>query len=159
MNFNQFLFEAEEEEKNIQAMLKKLPKKHAALMKGFKFKYVPGNTLKGDNAHIGLIKGKTVTVAGPWNYGREFTTLHEVAHMVFEKLVTPQIKKKWEALLKETKPKHIKELKSKGMKTDALDQGAEELFCMAYAATYAKHPTVIYHCSEWVDFIKNQVPK
>lgn len=158
MDFSQFLIEAEEEEKNIEAMLKKLPKKHAALMKGFKFKYVPGNTLNGDDAHIGLIKGKTVTVAGPWNYGREFTTLHEIAHQVFEKLVNTKLRKEWEKVLKETKPQHIKELKSKGMKTDALNQEAEELFCMAYAATYAKHPTVIYHCKEWTDFIKNKVP-
>ena len=154
MNFSQFLLEAEEEEKNIQAMLKKLPKKHAALMKGFKFRYVPGNTLKGDDEHIGLIKGKTVTVAGPWNYGREFTTLHEIGHMVFEKLVTPSIKKAWESLLKKTKSSLVKELKSKQIKTDALNQEAEELFCMAYAATYAKHPSIIYHHKAWVDFIK-----
>lgn len=158
MNFSQFLLEAEEEEKNIQAMLKKLPKKHAALMKGFKFKYVPGNTLDGDDSHIGLIKGKTITVAGPWNYGREFTTLHEIAHMVWEKLMTDKHKSAWGALLKKTKSGHVKDIKGKNLKTDALDQNEEEIFCMAYAAAYCKHPSVIYHHSDWVNFIKHKIP-
>ncbi len=145
MDFSQFLLEAEEEEKNIQAMLKKLPKKHAALMKGFKFKYVPGNTLKGDDEHIGLIQGKTVTVAGPWNYGREFTTLHEIGHMVFEKLMTPKLKKAWAEVAKKN-PKQNQD-------------HDEENFCMAYAATYTKHPPTTHYHSSWIQFIKNRVPK
>jgi hypothetical protein len=145
MDFSQFLLEAEEEERNIKAMLKKLPKKHADLMKGFKFKYVPGNTLKGDDEHIGLIKGKTVTVAGPWNYGREFTTLHEIGHMVWEKLMTPELKKAWTACAKKNKKQN--------------QDNDEENFCMAYAACYTKHPPLTHHHEAWVDFIKNKVPK
>lgn len=144
MNFSQFLTEAEEEDKNVQAMLKKLPKKHAALMKGFKFKYVPGNTLPGDDEHIGLIKGTKVTVAGPWNYGREFTTLHEIAHMVWEKLMTSKLKKEWEVIAEKNK-------KSK-------QDDAEEDFAMAYANVYSKHKIVTYNHPDWVSFIKHKVP-
>lgn len=159
MNFSQFLLEAEEEERNIKAMLGKLPKKHAALMKGFKFKYVPGNTLNGDDEHIGLIKGKTVTVAGPWNYSREFTTLHEIAHMVWEKLMDDCKKKEWSKLVSSTKNKHVSALKKNNIKSDPLKQNDEELFCMSYAAAYSKHPSVIWHHTAWIDFIKNEVPE
>ena len=144
MNFSQFLIEAEEEDKNVAAMLKKLPKKHAALMKGFKFRYVPGNTLKGDDEHIGLIKGKTVTAAGPWNYGREFTTLHEVGHMVWEKLMTPELKKAWGKVAKKNPRQN--------------QDHDEENFCMAYAGVYTKHPPTTHSHPAWTDFIKNEVP-
>ncbi len=145
MNFRQFFLEAEEEEKNVVAMLKKLPKQHKALVKGFKFRYVPGNTLKGDEEHIGVIDKDKITVASPWNYGREFTTLHEIAHMVWEKLMTPELKKAWSKVVKRN-PRRQK-------------QNDEELFCMAYACTYAKHKILVHYCPAWEDFIKKEVPQ
>lgn len=143
MNFRDFL-EATEEEDNIQQMLKKIPAKHAALMKGFKFKYQAGNTLNGDDDHVGLIKGRTITVAAPWNYSREFTTLHEIAHMVYEKLLSNELKKEWSRVVK----------KHEGRQEDQPD---EELFCHAYAATYVKHPPTTHYHPAWTAFIKNKV--
>jgi hypothetical protein len=140
MNFKRFLLETEEEEKNVKAMLKKLPPKHASLLHGFHFHYVPGNTLGGDSEHIGVIDQDKITVAAPWNYGREFTTLHEIAHMVWEKLLTPQIKKAWSKVV----PKNPKRQK----------QNDEELFCMAYANHFAKHKIEVHNHPAWDAFIK-----
>lgn len=140
MNFSQFLFEAEEEENNVKAMLKKLPKKHAALMQGFHFKYVPGNVLPGDDEHIGLIKGKTVTVAGPWNYGREFTTLHEIGHQIYEKLCSKKWQKEWSKVAKKNPKQNQDE--------------DEENFCMAYANHFAKHKILTHHHPAWENYMK-----
>ncbi len=137
--FREFL-ESTEEEDNVQQMLNKIPKKHAALMKGFHFKFQAGNTLDGDDDHVGLIKGKTVTVAAPWNYAREFTTLHEIAHMVFEKLVDDHWKKEWSKVVK----------KHKGRQKDQPD---EELFCHAYANHFVKHKNLTHHHPEWAKYM------
>ena len=155
MEFSQFIFEAEEEEKNVLALLKNLPKNHAALMKGFKFEYIPGNTLDGDDAHIGSIQGKKVTIAGPWRYGREFTTLHEIAHQIYEKLVDKKLRKEWSDLVAKTKKSQIATIEKKGIEANALNQNDEEIFCMIYAATYSGHPPLIWYNPEWTKFIKN----
>lgn len=156
-SFKNFLLESEEEA-NVKAMLANLPKGHAKLLDGYKFKYQAGNTMKGDKDNIGQIYKDKITVAAPWNYGREFTTLHEIAHLVYEYLMTPELKKEWKALVKKTKDKHSKNV-GKVQKTDALDQDPEEIFCMSYACCYAKHKLLVYHHPEWMDFIKNQIPK
>jgi hypothetical protein len=140
-NFKKFL-EASEEKQNIMDMLSKLPKRHRQLIKGYRFKFEPGNTLKGDDDHVGLIDQdrKTITVAAPWNYGREFTLLHEVAHMVWEVFLTPAMKMMWKKIVASTKHKQ--------------NQNPEELFCMAYANHYAKHKVEIHNHPEWDEFIQ-----
>lgn len=150
------IFLENEEKENVKAMISKLPKGHQKLLNGYKFKYTPGNTLKGDNEHIGYIHKDKIVVAAPWNYSREFTTLHECAHLFFEKLMTTQLKKEWSSLVKKTISEQIK----KNPKTkNALKQNDEELFCMIYAATYAKHAPKTYINKEWQDFIKHKVPQ
>jgi hypothetical protein len=146
MNFIQFFNESEEEEKNVLATIKKLPKKHQKLLHGYKFKYTPGNTLKGDDQHIGYIHNYKIVVAAPWNYSREFTTLHEIAHLIYEYIMTTELKKEWEKLFKKEKINMTK--------CSALDQNSEEIFCMVYAATYAKHPPKTYMNKNWQSFIK-----
>jgi hypothetical protein len=135
MNFRQFFQEAEEEDKNVQAMLKKLPAAHRALLNGFKFKYLGGNTLNGDDEHIGVIDKDKITVAAPWNYGREFTTLHEIAHMIYEKMCSKPWKEAWSQAVK----KH----------PDRQKQNDEELWCMAYANHFAKHKNLTHHHPAW----------
>ena len=141
-NFKLFIEKSEEEE-NIQSMLKKLPKGHREMINGYKFRYQGGSVLKGDDQHIGLINKDKITVAAPWNYGREFTTLHEIGHLVWQEFMTDNLKKKWGRIVKNTKNKQ--------------DQNDEELFCMAYACHYAKHCVVIHDHPAWHKFIK-EVP-
>lgn len=155
MNFKNFL--ESEERKNVEKLLLKLPKGHRALLDGYKFKFTPGNTLNGDNQHIGYIHKDKVVVAAPWNYSRGFTTLHEIAHLVWEYAMTPKIKKEWSALLKQTKKKQIAKFNNEEQKK-ALSQDDEEVFSMSYAAAYSNHAPVIWYNEEWIDFIKNKVP-
>lgn len=138
-------FEKSEEEKNVQQLIKKLPAIHQKLLSGYKFRYQGGNTLKGDDGHIGVIFKDKITVAAPWRYSREFCTLHEVAHLVYEKLMTPELKKAWSKVAKKNKKQN--------------QDHDEENFCMAYAATYSEHPPLTHHHPDWIDFIKNKVPK
>lgn len=132
-----------EEEKNVQDTLKKLPKNHADLIKGFKVKFTPNNTLKNDKNHIGYIHKDEIVVAAPYNYGREFTFLHEIAHMVWEKLISNDLKKEWNNLYK----KYKKDLK----------QNAEEIFCMVYANIHTKHKLKTYEKEELENFIKTKI--
>ena len=129
-----------EEEKNVEDTLKKIPKKHRKLVKGFNVKFTPNNTLKNDKNHIGYIHKNDIVVAAPYNYGREFTFLHEIAHMVWEKLVDEDTKKEWNKLYK----KYKKDLK----------QNSEEIFCMVYANVYTKHKLKTYDKTELEDFVK-----
>tara|TARA_Y100000034_G_C6887851_1_gene407873 strand:- start:599 stop:1030 length:432 start_codon:yes stop_codon:yes gene_type:complete len=141
MNFRNFL-ERSEEKMNVEKTLTNIPKAHRALVKDYKFKYTSNNTMKGDSEHIGEVDPdkKKITVAAPWNYGREFTTLHEIGHMVWATL-PPAKQKSWNKICKGTKGKQ--------------DQNHEELFCMAYANTYAKHKIEIHNHPEWDKFIKS----
>jgi hypothetical protein len=135
MHFKQFI-EMSEEEENIHQTLSKLPKLHQSLVKDFKIKFLSNNTLK-DRKHVGYVdtKKKEIAVAAPWNYGREFTILHEIAHRVWEKL-NSNYKQEWKKIVTPTK------------------DNVEELFCMAYAATYSNYPPAIYDKQEWKKFIK-----
>ncbi len=151
LEFKQFFLEGEEEKENVDKMIAKLPKGHQKLLHGYKFRYQKGNTLKGDDGHIGVIFKDKITVAAPWNYGREFTTLHEIGHLVWEYLMTPELKKEWEKVFKAEK-KNME-------KSDSLDQNAEEIFCMCYACNYAKHKLHTYHNPKWMAFIEKKVPK
>jgi hypothetical protein len=141
--FRQFVEQSEEQEKNIKATIAKLPKSHAALIKGYKVKWGCDNVLgNGDDAHIGLVnpKTRTITISAPYNYGREFTFLHEIAHKVYERFMTKELLEEWKKILKNTKEK--------------MKQSPEELWCMAYANHFAKNKIVIHNHPEWDDFIK-----
>jgi len=130
-----------EEEKNLQKTIAKLPDKYQKLLKKFNIKLTCKNTLNNDREHIGFINKLDIEVAAPWNYGREFTFLHEVAHLVWEKLITKQQKRKWKELapLYKNKPK----------------MNEEELFCMFFASAYANHHIETYSQPKLVNFIKN----
>lgn len=144
ITFRQYIENEESEEKSdIQKTLGKIPKNHANLVKGFNWKLSAGNTLKGDDQHIGYIDTRTkeIAVAAPWNYGREFTVLHEIAHQVWDNLITNEQKQMWEQIVANTQNKQ--------------NQSPEELFCQAYAAHYAKHSPSIHDHPEWHNFIKN----
>lgn len=146
MEFKQYLNEAIEHEKDVRKTLRGLPKSHSKLVKGYKFVFQPSSCLKGDDKHIGLIdeKNKTITIAAPWNYGREYTLLHEVGHAVWKYLVDDKKKADWKNLLEPVKKNNKKDL----------DQGDEEIFCMIYAQVYAKNKMKKYDHDELVRFVK-----
>ena len=137
---------AGEEVDDINRMLNKLPKHHKKLVNGFKWKFHAGNTLKGDDEHVGYMddEEQEIAIAAPWNYGREFTILHEIAHRVWESIVPDEMKEEWGKIVKGTKDKQ--------------PQGKEELFCMAYANHYAKNKISVHDHPEWDTFIKG-IPK
>ena len=143
MNFRQFLIESDNY--NVEKTLGKVPKSHRSLIEKYKIEFKKGNTL--DGSHIGEIdeKKKKITLAGPWNYGREFTFLHELGHAVWNYLLDEKTKKEWSKTVKKTKKPRQ-------------HQGMEELFCMAYANFYAKNKIVIHDHPEWEYFIK-KLPK
>lgn len=134
--------EGKEEDENILHTLSKIPPSHANLVKGFTFKFQGGNTLDGDDEHIGYVQEdpKIIVIAAPWVYSREYVILHEIAHLVWAKFVNSQLRKEWEQIVARTKNKQ--------------NQSPEELFCMAYASTYAKHKIIIHTHEEWLNFIK-----
>lgn len=138
------LFLEKEEAKDIEEMIKKLPVTHQKLLNNYKVSFQNGHTLKGDDQSVGMVHHDKITVASPFNYGRGFVFLHEVAHIIFEHLMTKKLKQEWSKIV----PKNP--LRKK--------QSDEENFCMAYAATYALHPPRTHYHDTWVDFIKNKVP-
>lgn len=124
--------------------LKKLPEKHRHLIKGYKFKFEDGCNLKGYPDSIGLIHlgnpdKKIIQVAAPWRYGREFAFLHEVAHLIFDKLCKSKWKTEWEKTVK---------LHKKRQK-----QNNEELWCMAYANHFAQHKNMTHTHSAWESYM------
>ncbi len=139
--FKQF-FEETECDKNIRDTLKKIPTSHKKFIKNYKFKWESGNVLQGDSQHIGEInpKTKTITIAAPYNYGREFTFLHELAHAVWAAYMTAKLKKEWEIVVKKNKNRDEKE-------------NDEENFAHAYANHYANNKISKHDCKEWDKFI------
>ena len=133
--------------KDLKKTLGKIPELHRKMASRYKFVFQPENELKGDKEHIGIIDNekKTITVAAPWNYGREYTVLHEIGHLVWNGLLDREGQKEWERIVKQTRDRQ------KG-------QNAEELFCMAYANAYANHQVVVHTHDEWEKFIK-KLPK
>lgn len=138
------LFLEFEEKENVKKTIKKLPDGHQFLLKGYKINFTPRNTLNGDKDHIGFIFKNKIEVSAPWRYSREFTTLHEIGHLVYEKLMTKDLKKEWAKVVKKNKKQN--------------QDNDEENFCMAYAATYSKHPPTTHSHPEWIKFIKEKVP-
>ena len=132
------------EDEDVQKTLAKIPKAHKNLVKGFKFLFEPHNTLQGDDGHVGMITNqgsKRIIVASPWRFGREFTLLHEIAHLIWNSLVVASKKEEWKNILK----KH-KDLSN--------EKNQEESFCMAYANYYSQRPLAIYNITSWMSFIK-----
>ncbi len=138
--FIEFIEQKSEERKNLDSVISQLPKKHQNLLHHFDITYTCKNTLDGDKEHIGMIHKFDVEVAAPWRYSREFTTLHEIAHLVWEKLLSDKDKKEWKKIAKVYKgePK----------------MNEEELFCMVYGAAYSTHPPVTYNIPKLVNFVK-----
>jgi len=145
IDFKAYFSESEEQD-DVRETLNRLPKRHRVLVAGYKFHFEPNNTLKTDNKSVGEIdeEKKKITVASPWNYGRQFTLLHEIAHLVWKYLVSEDLRSKWKKAYKSASPKQ--------------SQGMEELFCMAYANHYAKNKIQIHNHSEWEKFIR-ELPK
>jgi|LakMenE18May11ns_1017448.scaffolds.fasta_scaffold9946943_7 hypothetical protein len=144
-NFKNF-FENEEKDGLIKT-LDKVPKKHRELIHNFEIKYKNGTTL--DKENVGLKCGKKIQISSPWHYSKEFVTLHELGHVVYEKMSLKN-KNKWKKLLKNT----IKNQREKTNSKDSLKQSQEEIFCMAYASTYCKHAPNTYVNKDWQNFIK-----
>ena len=141
MDFREFLTESNEND--VRETLKKIPKTHSELVKGYKYVFQAGNTMIGDKNHVGLIdtEKKRITIAAPWRYGREFCLLHEIGHMVWANFVNEKQRQKWSDIVKETKNK--------------MKESDEELYCMAYAATYSSNPPEIHNHKKWINFVKN----
>jgi hypothetical protein len=137
LNFKIFL--AGEEKNDIENTISKLPKKHQEAINNIEIEYTCGNTLDFDKNHVGQIKNNKMVVSAPWNYSRQFTTLHEIAHVIWCKILNDKQKKEWAKISKK------KKLKEKNI---------EELFCMAYANYYSKHKLLIYKNKHWEIFIK-----
>jgi len=139
-----FLEQTKEQEENIKKTLAKLPAAYQTLIKDYKIKWHHDNTLMGDDGHIGIINpnNKTITIAAPWNYGREFTFLHEVSHKIFEKYMAPYPEriKEWKKVL----VKHKKRMK----------QNLEELWCMNFANYFSKNKIVAHTHPEWESYMK-----
>lgn len=134
-----------EEKDDVKESIGKLPKSYQKLVTGYKIVFEIGNTLKGDDGHVGMVVNKPkklIRVAAPWRFGREFALLHECAHLVYEVYMTPELKKEWSKITKATKDR--KE-----------DESEEELFCHAFAAYYTKFPPAIHDHEEWRKFIKD----
>jgi hypothetical protein len=146
MEFRQYISEGSDGEKDVRKTLKKIPAKHARLVRDYKFVFQPSNCLRGDDRHIGFIdeKNKTITVAAPWNYGREYTLLHEIGHAVWKYGMDDAKRAEWKKLLGPIKRSNKKDL----------DQNEEELFCMTYAQAYAKNGLEKYDHEELVEFVR-----
>jgi len=146
MEFRQYFAEGSEKEKNVEKTLSKIPKSHSRLMRGYRFVFQPSVTLKGDDGHIGFIdeEKKTITIASPWNYGREYTLLHEIGHAVWKYKMKEGQKSKWSSLLSPVRKKNKKDL----------DQNDEEIFCMTYAQVYANNKMKKYDHDELTEFVR-----
>jgi hypothetical protein len=142
-----------EEKNDILKTLGKLPTSHRNNIKGYSWKFQGGNTLNGDDKHVGYMDDheKEIAVAAPWNFPREWCALHEIAHVILERLPS-QIKQQWVQLVKRTIQKQIKDNPNAA---DSLDQNPEEIFCHSYACFYSKHKLATYNNPEWMNFIKN----
>lgn len=141
MEFKQFIENSEQND--VKNSIKKLPKSYQKLVNKYEIKFEDGHNVKHDKDSIGFIdeEKKVITIASPWNYGREYTLLHEIGHIIWKYVVDNKRKTEWTTIVKNTKNKQ--------------KQNDEELFCMAFANYYAHHQIVIHHHDEWQKFIKN----
>lgn len=146
MEFRQFLEHGNKEGGDVRKTLARIPEAHRDLVKGYRIVFQPDNTLKGDKGHVGFIdeEKKKITIAAPYNYGREFTLLHEIGHAVWKYRMDGDAKKKWKELLK----------KARKSNKEGLDQNEEETFCMTYAQAYAHNKITKYDHDDLVDFAR-----
>lgn len=144
MEFGSYFFETEEKD-DIKRTLEKIPKGHSDLVKDYKIVFQPGNCLEGDDGHIGIIdeKRKTITIASPWNYGREYTLLHEVGHAVWKFIMDAKKKRAWKKIL----------ARERRAGKRHLNQDDEEIFCMIYAQHYAKNKMKKFDHESLVEFV------
>lgn len=142
MNFKKFF----EDKKDIEDTLNLLPEKHIKLLDGFILNYTCNNTLKSDNKSVGILKNNKITISAPWNYSRQFTTLHEIAHIVWCKALSSDQKQSWKKIFNEEKNK---------IEHPSINQNYEEIFCMCYANHYSKHKLKTYENKKWDKFIEN----
>jgi len=145
MRFKQYV--SAEEKKDIRRTLEKIPDSHAKLVKGYEVSFQPSGSLKGDRGHVGFIdeENKRITIASPWNYGREYTFLHEIGHAVWKYVLDKEGKKKWGKILATVRTKNKKDL----------SQNDEEVFCMCYAQHYANNKLCKYDHKELDDFVSS----
>lgn len=138
------MFIEQEEDKDILKTLSNLPSDHSDLIKGYRVKLVSGNTLDNDDEHIGYMdkSPKEIVVASPWNYGREFTLLHEIGHRVWENLDNSQ-RQEWGKLVKQNKDS-----------SKEFDQSEEELFCMIYAQHFTATKLKKFDFPKLLNFIQ-----
>jgi hypothetical protein len=139
--------------KEAKESLKKLPPKHRALIKGYKFKFETGCNLKGYPDAIGLIhldnpKNKMIQIAAGWRYGREFAMLHEIGHLVWNNLLSKEQKQTWHKIAQKTRPKIKKNDPAVAKQDD------EEFFCHSYANYFVYNKVSKYDFDEWQKFIK-----
>lgn len=129
------------EDEAVRKALKKLPKHHRDLVKGFDVRFESGKTLHGVPGSVGMVEDdkKRITIAAPWAMPRDFVLYHEVAHMVFHKYLSKELRKEWSDVAKKNK--------------DRKRENEMELFCHAYAAHFAKYPPKIHSHPEWAKFI------
>lgn len=145
MRFKQYL--SDEENKDVRKTLEKIPKSHSDLVKDYEISFQSKNSLRGDDKHIGFIdeKNRKIVISAPWNYGREYTLLHEIGHAVWKYLVGEDKKGEWKKTVAKVRSKNKKEL----------DQNDEEIFCMSYAQHYAKNKLCKYDHEELDEFISS----
>lgn len=147
INFKLFLTEASKKfMTDLEETLNKIPKNHKKLVRNYKFETEKENTLAGDNQHVGCIdeKNKKIKIAAPWNYGREFTILHEIGHAVWKYLVTNEQKKKWTKISNQAKKTNKK-----------LEKDNEEVFCMIYAQFYTQNKLEKFDEPELIQFVSS----
>jgi hypothetical protein len=154
LDFQSFIVENDQKfMKDVQHTLSGIPDSHKNLIKGYTYKTEIGNTLKGDEGHVGVIdeKKKRITIAAPWYYSREMVFLHEVAHAVWKYKLSSKDKKEWNDLVKKT----INAMKKENPETKkSLEQDNEELFAMSYAVCYGTHKNKTFYNEKWIEFIK-----
>lgn len=146
LEFRTYFESKEEESRDVKDTINKLPESHKKLAKKYKILFKCGNTLDGEE-NIGYIDEETMTIhiACPWNYGREFSVLHEIGHIIWKYKTNEKDRNKWKQILKSTKNKQ--------------DQNDEELFCMAYANYFAKNKIVIHDHDNWDSFVKSIIKR
>ena len=128
---------------DIEEALAKLPKAVRKLVAGFHIKLEPGNTLHGDDGHVGVIMThpkKQIKVAAPWNYGRAFALYHEVGHLVFAAHVKGT---KWEEEWKSVCKKNPNRKK---------DEPDEENWCHSFSNHFIKHKVLTHTHPAWEDY-------
>ncbi len=132
------------EDKAVRETINKFPERYRSFLDDYDIRFEPGNTLRDDPGHVGRVfiggNNNTITIASPWNYGREFTLLHEIAHLIYDRFVkNTEWERKWKKVYKlEPGPKR---------------EGAEESFCHALAQYYVTTKVSKFDLKPWKKFM------